>query len=118
MSAKKEDRIPLAVGSTVWRINYGAPGQLTTARGVKVEGETRMSWVLTNGVKIPKTWGEPRFDVNGFRTTPYCLTREAAEQMLLRHNQSQIGSMVLSCSDDVVLRRVAEVLGVKVAVED
>ena len=118
MSEKKDDRIPLAVGAKVWRIDWGDPGDLTEAHAVKVQGETRMSWVLTNGVKIPKTWSQPRFDVEGFRTTPYCLTREAAEAMLLHHNRNKLGSMVLVCTDDAVPRNVAEALGVNLSVED
>lgn len=114
----KKKRIPLHIGAPVWRIDYGGPGEMTQARGVRVESETRMSWVLANGVKIPKAWAEPRFDVDGFRTTPYCLTREAAETMLLRHNQSKFASMVLTCADDDTLRKVADALGVSVDLRD
>lgn len=118
MAAKKEDRIPLAVGSTVWRIDYGGPGSLTVARGVKVESETRMSWVLTNGVKVPKTQAEPILDVSGFRTTTYALTRETAEKILLRQARWRMASIIQECGDPDVLRKVADALGVTVTVED
>lgn len=118
MSAKKEDRIPLAVGCTVYRIDYGGPGSLTEARGVKVESETRMSWVLTNGVKVPKAHAEPTFNVSGFRTTTYALTREMAEKILLRQARWRMASIVQECADPAVLRKVAEALGINLSVED
>lgn len=118
MSAKKKDRIPLAVGSTVWRIDYGGPGAGTQARGVKVESETRMSWVLTNGVKVPKAHVEPTLDVSGFRTTTYALTREAAEKILLRQARWHMARIIQECGDVDTLRKVADALGVAVTVED
>lgn len=118
MAATKEARIPLAIGATVWRIDYGRPGGLTRASQVAVTSETRTSWVLANGVKIPKTQTEPRFDVRGrMSTTPYCLTLEEAEAMVLQHARWHLAAAVKDCIDVATLRKVAEVLGVRVEVE-
>lgn len=119
MSAKKEGRIPLAVGATVWRIHFGSPGHFTSARGMKVESETKLSWVLANGVKIPKTQTDAEFRVLGnMRQTTYCLTRAAAEAFVLVHNNQRLGYAVQTSIDPSVLRKVADALGVNLSVED
>lgn len=115
--ADTKQRIPLSVGAIVWRIEYGSPGELSTARGVKVESETRLSWVLMNGVKIPKTQTEPLFDVQGLRTTTYALTKEAAEVVILRQARWRMAGIVQNCADPATLRKVADALGVAVDVE-
>lgn len=83
-----------------------------------VASETRVSWVLSNGVKIPKAWREARFDVSGaMSTTPYCLSRGEAESIVLQHARWHLAAAIKDCMDAATLRTVADAVGVRVEVE-
>lgn len=115
MSAKKEDRIPLAVGATVWLF-----GSSDNANRLSVKEETSRSWVLSDDAKVPKSCATDVYEVQGWNCLlRYCLTREAADRVLLERSRQRMAyklrEMPLSTA---VLKQIATLLGLPSGVED
>lgn len=115
MSAKKEDRIPLAVGSTVWLFGSG-----DTAQRLSVKEETSRSWVLSDGAKVPKSCATDVYEVHGWNCLlRYCLTRDAADRVLMERSRYWMSTKVRDVRVDTdVLKQIAKLLGLPSGVED
>lgn len=109
--ADTKQRIPLAVGSTVWRQDND---RLTP---ILVTGATTRSWVLADGAKIPKTTETPEFSVKGWRTTYYLLTRDAAEHKALDRLRWKLADAIQRTRDYDLLRSVATAVGIDFKVD-
>jgi hypothetical protein len=105
----------MSVGATVWRNDRSA-----NMVPLKVASETTRSWILSDGVKVPKTHADPvfRFSSGSGWGRRYCLTREAAETMALEGARWKMSAAVTACKDLRVLRLVAEALGMDVRPRD
>lgn len=102
----------LAVGSTVW-----AFGRADAPTAYAITSETSRSWVTADGQKIPKSHAEPIFEANGIMiTVRYCLTREAADALLLERMRWKMGQAIRENTDTNVLRLVAAALGMPTGV--
>lgn len=115
MSAKKEDRIPLALGARVWL--YGTndtPAQL------RVLDETPRSWVLSDGAKVPKSTTTDIYEARGWNCLlRYCLTRDAADRVLMERSRHRLSAAVRDGGTSTdVLKQIATLLGLPSGVED
>ncbi len=81
-------------GDLIWRRHW---------RQIKVIGETSRSWVLNNGVKLPKKGAWP---------SNYVLTDAEVDDRVWVHDyRFKIDDAVRRCNHAGTLRRVAELVG-------
>lgn len=115
MSAKKEARIPLAVGARVWLFASG-----DTAQRLSVKEETTRSWVLSDGAKVPKSCATDIYEVRGWNCLlRYCLTRDAADRILMERSRHRVSAAIRDGATPTdVLKQIATLLGLPSGVED
>lgn len=107
----------LSVGSPVWMFSSG-----DSPTPFNITGTTSRSWIVSRHgwtVKIPKNHADPIFSVNptGVGCTQFfCLTRTAADRMMLERARWVMVQRVKDCTDIATLRKVAEALGMPVSV--
>jgi len=114
----KSNPFGLSVGSTVWLFAGGEGGEVLT-----VTGETGRSWLVGRHgyeyAKIPKSHAEPVFERSpGFGGLQrYCLTREAADAVMLARARYAMAARIRDCNDTATLRAVAAALGLPTGVD-
>lgn len=108
-------RPDLKVGSPVWVFSSDDTPEIEC-----IASETSRSWVVSNGTKVPKSLTADVYDVNpGFGCTRrHCLTRSAADAMLLERSKWAMINRLKECSDPAALRTIAAALGLPASVED
>lgn len=113
----KTNPFGLSIGATVWVFGRGDTPEI-----VRVAGETTRSWVLSDGEKVPKSFDGPLpiYDIQlkYGAMQRYCLTRDAADALLLERARWTMTERIRTCGDVATLRKVAEALGMPTGVAE
>lgn len=89
---------------------------------VRIESETRMSWVMADGQKIPKSTTGFIFEVYGFnRRTTYYFTEQAAQDAKVMSLSWKMSDMLRYPNRPGIgpdaMRKIAELLGLDTKLE-